>query len=544
MTNTLYYGDNFDIIRDYLAAESVDLIYLDPPFNSNRNYNVLFKHESGTDSEAQIEAFEDTWHWNMTAERTYHDLIATAPDKVTRIVGALRDALGTNQMMAYLVMMSARLVELHRVLKPTGSFYLHCDPTASHYLKIVLDAIFEPINFRAEVIWKRTGAHSDSKTMGSTHDVIFFYTKSDTFTWNKQYQPYAESYIKSHYRRTTSNGRKYRTDNLTAFGLSGGGYTYEWNGVTKLWRVPESKMQALHDENRIHYTSSGTAEYIRYLDEMPGIPLQDVWDDIPPINSQAKERLGYPTQKPSALLKRIIEASSNPGDVVLDPFCGCGTAIAAAQELDRRWIGIDVTYLATSLIKFRLRDSFPDAEYDVIGEPTTLEEAQHLAAENKYDFQWWALPLVGARPLGGKAGSKKGKRGADGGIDGFINFIDDTTGKPKRIIVQVKGGKVGVSDIRDLVGTVEREKAAIGLFLSLNKPTKPMLKEAAAAGFYHSDGWGHDYPRVQIFTIEDLLDGRQPAMPPTNITFAKAPRKKGGGGIGTTDQMLLRFASQ
>jgi site-specific DNA-methyltransferase (adenine-specific) len=347
--NQLYFGDNLEILRSgRIPVSSVDLIYLDPPFNSNATYNVLFAEKSGEKSAAQITAFEDTWHWGEEAAAAYDDIMKYAPAKMRDLLQALRAFLGQNDMMAYLTMMAVRLVELHRVLKPTGSLYLHCDPTASHYLKMILDAIFGIQNFRNEIVWKRSSAHSDASACGRAHDVIFLYSKNIKLSsWNKQYQKYEDSYIFSHYRYKTSDGRLYRTDNLTAMGLSGGGYDYEWNGVRRLWRCPIETMQRLHDEGRIKYTKQGVAEYIRYLDEMPGVPLQDIWIDIPPINPQAKERLGYPTQKPETLLERIIQASSNEGDIVLDPFCGCGTTIAVAERLKRRWIGIDITYRGT-----------------------------------------------------------------------------------------------------------------------------------------------------------------------------------------------------
>ena len=522
--NTLYYGDNLAILREYIADESVDLVYLDPPFNSKRTYNVLFKDESGKDSAAQIAAFDDTWHWDVSAEEAYYDLVTQAPDDVSKLIGALREFIGTNQMLAYLVMMAIRLVELHRILKPTGSLYLHCDPTASHYLKIVLDTIFGAEHYRNEIIWKRTTAHSDSKTCGNTHDIILFYTKSRRLTWNKVYQPYNEKYIKSHYRKVDDAGRLYRTDNLTAYGLSGGGYTYEWNGVTKLWRVPETRMQELHDQGKIYYTRSGSAEYIRYLDEMPGVPLQDVWDDISPINSQAAERLGYPTQKPLALLERIIESSSNKGDIILDPFCGCGTTVAAAEKLDRQWIGIDITHLAIALQKYRLRESFPESEFTVIGEPESVKAAQYLAEQDRFQFEWWALSLVKARPGKGTKGSKRGKKGADKGVDGVITFIDGPNRKPMRVLVQVKSGKVSSRDIRDLVGTVERERGTIGVFITLKPPSKPMKTEAVSAGFYESLLWGGKYPKIQILTIEELLAGASVAMPSALPSFKKAER--------------------
>jgi site-specific DNA-methyltransferase (adenine-specific) len=522
--NTLFYGDNLFILREHIPSESIDLVYLDPPFNSSRNYNVLFKDEKGVDSESQITAFEDTWHWNLAAEQTYAELLTEAPDHVATMIEALRKFVGSNQMMAYLVMMSARLVELHRVLKQTGSLYLHCDPTASHHLKIILDTIFGSKQFKNEIIWKRTSAHNDSGTYGNAHDILLLYAKSNAFVWNRQYQAYDESYIQSHYRRVDQNGRRYRTSDITAYGLSGGGYTYAWEGVTKLWRVPEERMRELHEQGRIHYTQSGGAEYIRYLDEMPGMPLQDVWDDISPINSQAAERLGYPTQKPLALLDRIIQASSNPDSVILDPFCGCGTAIAAAQKLGRKWIGIDITHLSIALQKYRLEAMFPGTTFKVVGEPKDIGAARQLASEDRYQFQWWALSLIRPRPLGGQEGSREGKKGSDKGIDGVIAFIDDTTGKAKRVLIQVKSGHVNSSHIRDLVGTVQREQAAIGVYITLEEPTRDMTSEALKAGFYRSPGWNKEYPRIQILTVEELLHNAEVKMPPQFGTFKQAQR--------------------
>jgi len=329
MKNTLFYGDNLTILCEYIPIESIDLIYLDPPFNSNRSYNVLFKDEKGLDADAQMQAFDDTWHWGKTAERTYHELVQNSPPEVVTMLGGFHDLIGYNQMLAYLVMMTARLVEMHRVLKPTGSLYLHCDPTASHYLKIALDTIFSAQNFRNEIIWKRTTAHSDPNRWGHVHDILLFYTKTDKYTWNNIYLPYEEVY-KTRFCQVDSDGRQWTDDNLTAKGLSGGGYTYEYKGVISLWRVPLETMQRLDAAGRLHFTKKGGIRLKRYLDELPGLLIQDVITDIYPINSQASERLGYPTQKPLALLERIIQASSNPGDLVLDPFSGCGTAIAAA----------------------------------------------------------------------------------------------------------------------------------------------------------------------------------------------------------------------
>jgi len=535
--NTLFYGDNLPILRQYIPDESVDLVYLDPPFNSQRTYNVLFKYESGEESEAQIAAFDDTWHWEQTTEATYHELVTQAPDHVSRMIAALRDFIGTNQMMAYLVMMAARLLELHRVLKPTGSLYLHCDPTASHYLKIILDTIFGNSNFRSEIVWKRSSAHSDAKQgakqPGRIHDVIFFYTKSSSWQWNVVYTKYDDEYVKTNYRHIEERtGRYFKSTDLTA-AKPGGDTLYEWKGHKppegRFWAYSKENMEKFEAEGRIYYSRTGRPRLKQYLDEMPGVSLQDMWIDVSPISAHAGERLGYPTQKPLALLERIIEASSNPGDIVLDPFCGCGTSIAAAQKLGRRWIGIDITHLSIALMKYRLEEMFPEITFKVIGEPESVQSARQLAQDDRFQFEWWALSLVKARPSGGEAGSKQGKKGADKGIDGIISFIDDNSGQPKRAIIQVKSGKVGSGQIRDLVGTIKREKAAMGVFITLEEPSKPMITEAASAGFYHSPGWNQDYPMIQILTIAELLKGKGINMPPTSVTFKQAAKVKESG---------------
>jgi len=493
--NTLFYGDNLKIIREYIPDESVDLIYLDPPFNSNRNYNVLFRDESGQDSASQITAFKDTWHWDRSAEDAYLELVTKSPPQISRMIGALRDFIGENQMMAYLVMMTIRLLELHRVLKPTGSLYLHCDPTASHYLKIVLDAVFGKENFRNEIIWSNESS-SGYKTQAKHklvrgHDVILFYSGKET-VFNTLYLPLSESTIKR-YDKTDENGKKYK----------------------------------------IYVETDGT-ERKQYIDKSKGRKLSDCWNDLPSFQTvnATREWLGYPTQKPLALLERIIQMSSNEGDLILDPFAGCGTTIAAAEKLNRRWIGIDITHLAISLLKYRLNDmrqKTESANYETIGEPEDLAGARQLAKDNPYQFQWWADGLIGAMPVGGAVGSKKGKKGADRGIDGVISFIDDDSNRPKRVLIQVKSGNVRSGDIRDLVGTVEREKAAIGVFITLNESTKDMKKEAVSAGYYFSEGWQQNYPKIQILTIEELLNGAKVNMPPMNITFKKAKTEKKNG---------------
>jgi site-specific DNA-methyltransferase (adenine-specific) len=411
--NTLFYGDNLDILREHFDAECVDLVYLDPPFNSSRSYNVLFKDESGRESEAQITVFEDTWHWTPATEKTYQDLVTLGDVRVSAMMSALRQSIGVNQMMAYLVMMAARLVELHRVLKPTGSLYLHCDPTASHYIKILLDAIFEPQNYRNEITWKRTFAHGNvGRNYGSIADVIFFYTKSDQYVWNQPFATLLEEEMANKYPYTDPDGRRWQSVTLRNPGVrpnlhfpftASNGITYypHPNG----WSCNLERLQQYDRENRLHFPSrpNGALRLKMYADESQGERLQNIWNDIPPIGAQAQERLGYPTQKPVALLERIIKASSNEGDVVLDPFCGCGTAIVAAQKLGRRWIGIDITHLSIALQKYRLQDSFgliEKQDYVVKGEPEDLHDAQQLAHDDRYQFQWWALSLVKARPVG------------------------------------------------------------------------------------------------------------------------------------------------
>ncbi len=437
-------------------------------------------------------------------------------------------------MSAYLVMMAQRLVELHRVLKPHGSLYLHCDPTASHYLKMVLDVIFDPRNFRNEIIWKRTSAHSSAERYGPVHDVILFYGKTHPRTWNKQFQPYDEKYISDFYNKVDATGRRYRLDNLTGSGIRHGDTGETWEGVNpthsgRHWMYPRAQLDELKKQGRIYFPkkSGGVPAYVRYLDEMPGVPLQDVWTDVAPIGAQAAERLGYPTQKPEALLERIITASSNEGDVVLDPFCGCGTAVHVAEKLHRRWIGIDVTHIAITLIRHRLQDAFRSElrQYEVIGDPKDLSSATALAQEDRYQFQWWALGLVDARPA-----QDNRKKGADGGIDGVIRFFDDATSKAaKKLIIQVKSGHVSASMIRDLKGVIERERAEIGAFITLESPTRPMLQEALSAGYYTFVG--HTYPRIQILTIEELLAGKNIDYPRYGVgTFkrARATSKAGG----------------
>ncbi len=492
-TNKLYFGDNLDIMRNHIPDESVDLIYLDPPFNSKATYNVLFEEKNGTQSRAQITAFDDTWHWGNESEAAYHEIITgeQAPEALRKLIGAFREFLGTNDMMAYLTMMAIRLVEMRRILKPSGSLYLHCDQTAEHYLKIVVDAVFGACNFRNDIIWTyqkwgRVLRHS----YGYEYQNILFYGKSEKST------------IKNY-------------------------PTKPWVSKEEYVKVRKQKVRKESDTNKEYVLSdAGSGKRVkRYLDEAMqyGRPVGEVWGDISSLTSSDKERLGYPTQKPEALLDRIIRASSDEGDVVLDPFCGCGTSIAVAERLGRRWIGVDITHLAVSLMRHRLEDTFgPElTPYEVVGDPKDLRGAEALAENNRYQFEWWALGLVGARPAQDK------KKGADTGIDGVIYFIDDA-GKAKKIVVQVKSGQVTRSQIATLNSDREREKAEIGVFITLKEPTRPMKEEAASAGFYIPERASERYPRIQILTIKELLEGKTihyPRYHGSDATFKKAVRK-------------------
>jgi DNA modification methylase len=517
--NLLYYGDNLDVLRRHVADASVDLVYLDPPFNSNASYNVLFAERDGTQAASQIKAFEDTWRWDEGAARAFQEVVE-AGGRVSQAMQAFRTFLGDTDMLAYLAMMAPRLVEVRRVLKPTGSIWLHCDPTASHYLKMLMDAIFGPEHFRNEIAWQRSTAKSHAFTrFPVAQDTILYYGKSDGVTWNPAYLPHRDAYLERHYSNIEEGtGRRFTLGDCLNPNPDRPNLKYEWHGQTRVWRWTRDKMQANHDAGRLVYTKSGMPRYKRYLDEMPGTPVTSIWTDIPPINSQAQERLGYPTQKPEALLERIIAASSNEGDVVLDPFCGCGTMIAAAQKLKRQWIGIDITSLAITLIRHRLADSFgAAATYEVIGEPVSLPYAVKLAADDPYQFQWWALGLVGARPV-------EQKKGADKGIDGRVYFHEGDNRDTKQIVFSVKAGKLHAPYVRDLRGVIEREKAAIGVLLTLDEPTRAMRTEAASAGFYTSP-WG-THQRLQILTLEDLLTGKTLDRPPAqaSVTYKRAPK--------------------
>ncbi len=510
--NKLYFGDNLDVLREYVPDESVDLIYLDPPFNSQAKFNVLFQSPKEDIASAQVEAFKDTWAWGDEAEWAFKDIMK-AGGGAARFIDALRSALRESDMMAYLVMMASRLIELHSKLNPDGSLYLHCDPTASHYLKVVCDAIFDPRNFVNEVIWKRYGAHNDvgqgSTHYGRVHDTILFYSKSDNRKWTQQFIPLDPEYITETYKHVEpETGRQFTTTPMTGpGGADKGNPVFEWNGHTRAWRYSKATIQKLHDEGRLYYSRTGYARQKLYLDELRGVPVQSVWTDIKSLSGAHAEQLGYPTQKPLALLDRIVATSSEKGDVVLDPFCGCGTTIEAAERLGRQWIGIDIAVHAIKVIEARLASRVGKVKYETEGMPRDFASAVQLAQKDKYQFQWWANYLFNPHAL------REQKKGADRGIDGEI-FFPNGPGRPwGRLLTSVKGGdQVGPSMVRDFARVLDREKAQMGLFICLYTPTKEMKKEASSVGY--ADIVHGDVPALQIVAIEEWFEGKMPLLPP------------------------------
>jgi len=534
VANHLYYGDNLAVLRDSVADESVDLIYLDPPFNSNASYNVLFKGPKGNESAAQIEAFDDTWHWNDSAEAAFGEVLRSGNGAAAEMLRAMRSFLGENDMMAYLAMMAVRLLELHRVLKPTGSLYLHCDPTASHYLKILLDAVFGARCFRNEIIWKRSNPKSHgSKNFSTASDTILRYSKTDDFFFKQPYEEHDPAYVEKAYRFSDQRG-KYRLLPLLNPNNNRPNLTYEFLGVTRVWRWTRERMQAAYEDGLVIQLKPGAVpQYKKYLEDSKGRTVTNIWIDIP--QAAGKETLGYPTQKPVALLERILNASSNPGDVVLDPFCGCGTTVHAAEKLGRQWIGIDVTHLAVGLIEKRLRDAFPKVSFTTHGVPQDIAGARDLAARGRsdknyyFEFEKWALSLIAAQP------GNMGRKGADKGIDGRLYFGAKSEGTA---IVSVKAGdNVGVSMIRDLRGVIEREGAGVGIFLTLAEPTRPMIAEAAGAGQCEIEGFA-PVPRIQIVTIEEAMALRDRALrlpARRDDAFKRAAREEDRGAQGALD---------
>jgi site-specific DNA-methyltransferase (adenine-specific) len=535
--NHLYFGDNLDILREYIPDESVNLVYLDPPFNSQAQYNLLFDRKDDAEASAQAGAFRDTWRWGDEAEWCYQELMKMGGE-TARFVAALRAALKESDTMAYLAMMAIRLQELHKKLKPTGVLYLHCDPSASHYLKVVLDGVFGPRNFLNEVIWKRTSSHNSAKRYGPSHDTILFYAKSDKFIWNPQYEPYDEQYVEAFFTHSDDQGRRWRRTDLTGPGTRKGDSGLPWRGYNptdsgRHWAIPayfsekyksltghdldeyplKDRLEKLNEADLIHWPAKadGVPQGKRLLEDAKGAPLQDIWTDIKPIHNLGAERIGYPTQKPLALMDRIIEASSGPGDVILDPFCGCGTTVESAERAGRKWIGIDVAVHAIKVIEARLADLAEETgkklNYDTEGMPRDFASALKLAQKDKYQFQWWANYLFDPHAL------REQKKGMDRGVDGEL-FFPNGPGRPwGRMLTSVKGGEqVGPAMVRDFARVLEREKAQLGLFICLYPPTKEMTREAAGVG--PADIVHGDIPRLQIVAIEEWFKGKMPLLPP------------------------------
>ncbi|WP_404465279.1 restriction endonuclease subunit M [Micrococcus antarcticus] len=531
--NRLYFGDNLEVLREYVPSESVDLVYLDPPFNSNRNYSVIFSKNDAVDdaAAAQIEAFEDTWRWTHVTEQQYMDFVTTASSNAAQALTSFHTLLGKNDAMAYLVNMAPRLVELHRVLKSTGSLFLHCDPTMSHYLKILLDAIFGPKNFRNEIVWKRSATKGDARRkLGRNHDIVLYYTKSPSAHFAMQFTEHSDSY-KTTFKYDDGDGRGPYASAPLDSPSPRPNLTFEYKGYqppSNGWRVDPDEMARLDADGRLIFPKSQAGRIRRKLfqNEQPGVPIDDVWTDLPPISSQDAERLGYPTQKPLRLLERIITMASKPGDVVLDPFCGCGTTVDAAQKLGRRWVGIDITYIAIDLIVKRLQHTYGDDirdTFSVSGIPYDLAAAQAMFDKNAFEFERWAVSLIGAQPNEKQVGDK--------GIDGVGRFALDGKGGIGRILVSVKGGKtINPAMARDLDGTVTQHGAEMGILITLVPATRGVQEVIDHGGTWTLPANGQVFPRLQHITVRELLQGKEPLRPPMHRPYieAKRQRKKSG----------------
>ena len=509
MNNTLYFGDNLPTIRKFIKDETIDLIYLDPPFNSKANYNVIFKTKNKEDSPSQIQAFEDTWHWETgETEKEFTELKKNG-GTIAEVMKGLKLVIGQNDLLAYLTMMAIRLKEMHLVLKDTGALYLHCDPTASHYLKLILDAIFGARNFRNEVIWERAQGGKIKHQSGlqvtfpKNTDTILFYAKE-----KHRIKPIlisSEEHQRS-FNKLEKDGRRYklgRTDISASMGRRPNQeYTYKGYTPPYGWRFVKSTLERLDKEGKLYWNSKGKPYKKIYLDESEGVEVGSLWSDINALSPKDKERMGYPTQKPVALLERIITSSSDEGNIVLDPFCGCGTAIVAAQRLNRNWIGIDITSIAAVLMEKRIKNEF-GINVTVKGLPVQFNDALHLFMLSPLDFERWAVTRVH------KDINPNDKQVGDKGIDGRGNLGEKgeyTT------IVSVKGGKqLNHAMVRELLGTVTRENATFGVLVTLHNPTSGMLKEAVVQGFV--DIGVHQYPKIQIYTIDDYFNDKKAQLP-------------------------------
>ncbi len=509
--DTLYYGDCLDWMREW-ESDCVDLIYLDPPFNSNANYNVLFSDKG--DGKAQYRAFSDTWSWDAAAAKRYAEF-ENAPGRLAHdaIVG-LRRILGRSGMLAYLTYMAERLEEMRRILKPTGSIYLHCDSTASHYLKTVMDAIFDRRNFRNEIVWNRSAENLSRKKWRRASETLFYYTKGKTWTWNPQYDPLNPRQVERDYRFEDERGR-YTTTSCTN-NAHRPNMVYEFHGNVRQWRYSKETMLKYEREGLLVFNDKGIPRRKRYLADVPGRLMTNVWSDINVLTANQRERLGYPTQKPLALLNRIIEASSNEGDIVLDPFCGCGTAVEAARRLNRRWAGVDISSFAIDLVQQRLQDeSIP-----VKGIPADLESARKLAREKPFEFESWAVTrLPGFAP--------NTKQVADGGVDGRGMLYDEPDDWDSRLaLAQVKGGKFTAGALRDFIGVINSDEAAIGRFITLDPVASATAKSNAV-----EQGTivvrGQSYQRLLLWSMDDYFNNRPCPLPPMTNPYTGKRMQQG-----------------
>jgi DNA modification methylase len=543
MVNQLFYGDNLEVLRKYIKDESVDLCYIDPPFNSKRNYDQIYNN-LGKEDRAQAQVFIDTWTWDDHANQGLDEIFSNDQGHFTQqsidLIAGLTKVLGKGGLLAYLVSMTLRIAEIYRVLKLTGSFYLHCDQTASHYLKLLIDSIFcsQGGDFKNEIIWKRKSGRGEtnhkSSRFGVSTDTILFYTKSNQSCFNSQFSFEVEgysNYVDKSFKYVDENGRRYQADNL-ASPSPRPNLMYEYKGYKPPatgWAISKEKMEQWDQEGRLHFPkdTTGRIRRKRFLDELQGKPIQNLWDDIQPISSQDKERLGYPTQKPEALLERIIQASSNQGDIILDAYCGCGTTVAVSQRLDRQWIGIDITYQSISLILKRLEDAFGQGILEQIqlnGIPKDMKSAEALANKKddrtRKEFEKWAvLTYSNNRAV------INPKKGADKGIDGIAYFRGEQD-EPEKIILQVKSGNIKSGDIRDLQGTLTLEKAAMGILITLKEPTKEMIKTAKSAGIYQNQYMSQSYDIISIVTIQEIIEEKKRLSIPLGYEVLKSAEKQ------------------
>jgi site-specific DNA-methyltransferase (adenine-specific) len=521
--NRLHLGDCLYVLREraYFPDSFVDLIYIDPPFNSKRNYNIFFDDNL---IRTQHVAFDDTWTLvNIATSLTELNTLETSD--LYKLLQSYR--ITAPQTFPYLVMMSLRIIELHRVLKPTGAFFIHCDPTMSHYLKTVCDVIFGGENFRNEIVWKRQSAHSDAKNkFANVADIILFYAKSNKFKFIPQYAEHDEGYIKRFYRHDDEDERgPYQLDNMASPNPRPN-MMYEWKGFqwpTKGWRYQKSTMEKLDSEGRIWYPTKkdGSLDLNkrprlkRYLEELEGSIVTNIWTDIQPLHAVSEEYMGFPTQKPLLLLERIIASATKKNDLVLDAFSGCGTSVDAAEGMHRRWIGIDISPTAISRIKWRLEKTYRKSlsPLEIRGIPTDQESGIKLWQENPNAFQdWWVSEFEALSPT-------YGGKGADKGADGLALYNPDNKGSV-RVAFQVKGGGIGSKDMDALIGAMSKFNCEMGIFLTIEKPTRQMLNTVAGAGNVRRSGYS--FPVLQTLTLKQFFEGEQLVLPPNNITFNQA----------------------